>query len=97
LNGGRRYETLAGKLFVTPAPSPRPQTVLGTLCLLIRGYVDRHGLGPVWFAPLDVVFGAAHPGGAGLSTMLVAFDRSKLERVMTVVATQQGGVAQGAV
>jgi Uma2 family endonuclease len=53
-----RYETIAGELFVTPAPSARHQTVLGRLFLAIGLYVERHRLGNVWFAPLDVVYGA---------------------------------------
>jgi Uma2 family endonuclease len=54
---GRRYETIAGELFVTPAPSPRHQTVLGRLHLILGAYVERHALGRLWFAPLDVVLG----------------------------------------
>lgn len=54
---GNRYETIAGELFVTPAPSLRHQTVLGRLYLLLGPYVERHKLGHLWFAPLDVVFG----------------------------------------
>ena len=52
-----RYETIAGELFVTPAPSLRHQQVLARLFLAIGNYVERHGLGYVWFAPLDVVLG----------------------------------------
>jgi Uma2 family endonuclease len=52
-----RYETIAGELFVTPAPSLRHQMVLGRLHLALAGYVERHDLGWVWVAPLDVVFG----------------------------------------
>lgn len=52
-----RYETIAGELFVTPAPSLRHQAVLARLHLVIGPYVERHRLGHVWFAPLDVVFG----------------------------------------
>ncbi len=52
-----RYETIAGELFVTPAPSLRHQAVLARLHLAIGPYVQRHGLGHLWFAPLDVVFG----------------------------------------
>jgi len=54
---GNRYETIAGELFVTPAPSPRHQRVLARLHLLLGAYVERHGLGEVFFAPLDVVLG----------------------------------------
>ncbi len=54
---GNRYETIAGELFVTPAPSRRHQTVLAELTYVLTSYVKRHRLGHVWFAPLDVVFG----------------------------------------
>jgi Uma2 family endonuclease len=52
-----RYETIAGELFVTPAPTLRHQAVLARLHLLIGPYVERHRLGTVFFAPLDVVYG----------------------------------------
>lgn len=52
-----RYETIAGELFVTPAPSLYHQAILSRLHLLLGGYVERHRLGHVWFAPVDVVFG----------------------------------------
>lgn len=54
---GRRYETIAGELFVTPAPGTRHQRILAELHLLIGNYVKCHQLGEAWFAPLDVVFG----------------------------------------
>jgi Uma2 family endonuclease len=54
---GNRYETIAGELFVTPAPSPRHQTVLARLHLILGVYVEHHRLGQLWFAPLDVVLG----------------------------------------
>lgn len=50
-----RYETIAGTLFVTPAPSPRHQLVLGRLHTVLARYVDEHRLGWVFFAPTDVV------------------------------------------
>ncbi len=52
-----RYETIAGELFVTPAPSLRHQDILARLFLALGLYVQRHGLGYLWFAPTDVVFG----------------------------------------
>ncbi len=54
---GNRYETIAGELFVTPAPSLLHQRALARLHLLLGTYVERHQLGEVFFAPLDVVFG----------------------------------------
>lgn len=52
-----RYETIAGELFVTPAPSLRHQMVLGRLYVLLVTYTERHNLGWVFFAPTDIIFG----------------------------------------
>lgn len=52
-----RYETIAGELFVTPAPAFRHQVVLGRLHLALGTYVERYDLGWLVFAPTDVVFG----------------------------------------
>lgn len=52
-----RYETIAGELFVTPAPGTPHQTVLRALFVTLWDYVRAHGLGQVWFAPVDVVLG----------------------------------------
>jgi Uma2 family endonuclease len=52
---GLRHELLAGEHVVTPAPSPRHQTVLQNLYLLVGAYVRERGLGRVFLAPLDVL------------------------------------------
>jgi Uma2 family endonuclease len=54
---GNRYETIASELFVTPAPGVPHQTVLARLFAALWAYVERHELGRLWFAPLDLVFG----------------------------------------
>ena len=54
---GNRYETIGGELFVTPAPGIPHQTVLARLFAALWPYVEQHGLGRLWFAPVDVVFG----------------------------------------
>jgi len=54
---GNRYEIIDGELFVTPAPGTRHQRTLGRLYLLLGNYVSRHGLGELYFAPVDVVLG----------------------------------------
>jgi len=52
---GKRYEILDGELFVTAAPRPLHQWVLGQLHLLLRAK-EGHAIGSVWLSPLDVVF-----------------------------------------
>ncbi|HET7790314.1 MAG TPA: Uma2 family endonuclease [Gemmatimonadales bacterium] len=54
---GNRYEIIAGELLVTPAPGVSHQTVLARLFRQLADYVERHRLGEIWFAPVDVVFG----------------------------------------
>jgi len=53
---GNRYEVLDGELFVSPAPSPIHQEVLGRLYLLIQPYVERHSLGWTYLSPADIEF-----------------------------------------
>jgi len=53
---GKRYEVVAGELFVTPAPSFDHQRAV--LCLLLRvvPYVNAHGLGYALMSPADIEF-----------------------------------------
>ncbi|MGH9326607.1 MAG: Uma2 family endonuclease [Terriglobia bacterium] len=51
-----RYEIIEGDLFVTPAPVPFHQIILGNLYLALSQWVEPRGLGKVLFAPVDVVF-----------------------------------------
>lgn len=52
---GRRYEIIAGELIVTPSPTPPHQLVAYRLTRWVGDHVDRHGLGQLYFAPVDVV------------------------------------------
>ncbi|MGQ9532936.1 MAG: Uma2 family endonuclease [Desulfotomaculales bacterium] len=52
---GRRYEILEGVLEVTPSPTTAHQRVVRNLFSALHAHVQRHGLGEVLFAPLDVV------------------------------------------
>lgn len=50
-----RREIIGGELFVSAAPRPRHQDVVGELYYRLRAHVDDHG-GKVYVAPLDVYF-----------------------------------------
>ena len=52
---GKRYELLEGELYVTAAPRPRHQLVVGNLYLILAQHVRRLGLGEVFLSPIDVI------------------------------------------
>jgi Uma2 family endonuclease len=54
---GKRYELVNGEVFVAPAPNEKHQRVLGNLLLSMQSYAKAKGLGRVYCAPFDVVFG----------------------------------------
>jgi Uma2 family endonuclease len=51
-----RYEIVDGELFVSPAPRPLHQRIVGNIFAALRQHVRQHRLGEVFVAPLDVVF-----------------------------------------
>jgi Uma2 family endonuclease len=53
---GKRYEILKGRLAMTPAPSTKHQDVSRNLGSILWNFVKKHGLGKVYFAPVDVIF-----------------------------------------
>jgi Uma2 family endonuclease len=53
---GNRYEVLDGELFVTSAPTWAHQRVAQELFVLLRAYVDAHGLGAAYIAPAEIEF-----------------------------------------
>ena len=52
---GRRHEILDGEHYVTAAPYPRHQAILGELHLWIGTFLRQNRLGRVFFAPVDVL------------------------------------------
>jgi Uma2 family endonuclease len=54
---GRRYELIDGVLYVTPAPGTRHQSTVANLLRLLGVFIHERGLGRLWTAPLDVLFG----------------------------------------
>jgi len=54
---GKRYELIDGEVFMSPAPRTRHQLTVGNTYFALRSFVEEHGLGQVFLAPTDVVFG----------------------------------------
>lgn len=53
---GKRHELIDGEHYVTPSPNLRHQEIAGRLYLAIGTWLQRHPLGRIFFAPLDVIF-----------------------------------------
>lgn len=54
---GNCYEVLDGELVMTPSPIVLHQTTARRIVKFVGGYIDDHGLGEYWFAPLGVRLG----------------------------------------
>ena len=54
----RRYELLAGDLFMVPAPTTRHQQISQNIEFTLIGYVRKTKCGQVFHSPIDVVLGA---------------------------------------
>ena len=53
---GKRYEVIAGELYVTPAPRPVHQHIVACLLGAVGKHADEHSLGWVLPGPIDVLF-----------------------------------------
>jgi Uma2 family endonuclease len=51
---GKRYEIIEGEVSVTPAPTPRHQTIQLRLGSLLLAYLDRSSMGRVFVSPIDL-------------------------------------------
>ncbi len=56
-SGSRRHELLDGDIVVVPSPTTAHQRVSRNLEYILIGICRRHGLGAIYHAPVDVVFG----------------------------------------
>lgn len=54
-NDGKRYELVAGEVYVTPSPNRKHQEALLNLAVALRDLIKRRGLGKLYVAPFDVV------------------------------------------
>ncbi len=52
---GERYELIDGEAWMVPAPNTRHQDILGRLHLTVGNFLEAHGGGRAFVAPLDVV------------------------------------------
>jgi Uma2 family endonuclease len=74
---GKRYELHEGEIYVTAAPRPRHQQVIGNLFLIITEYVRRLGLGEVFLSPIDVILAEV----TVVEPDLIYLEAGRLERV----------------
>ncbi|MFQ6092630.1 MAG: Uma2 family endonuclease [bacterium] len=51
----KRCEIIDGEVYMVPAPVPYHQDVLRKLMVILNEFVEKNGLGRVYFAPCDVV------------------------------------------
>ena len=54
---GKRYEVLAGELYVTPSPRILHQRIVGRLFRQLAQFFEETGLGEAVVSPLDVIAG----------------------------------------
>ena len=52
----KRYELVEGELVMVPSPTTHHQSISGNLEHFLRDFVRKHGMGLIYYAPLDVVF-----------------------------------------
>ena len=71
---GKRYEVLAGELYVVPAPNLSHQGVAKRLFRTLDRFFEGNNLGEVFFAPLDVILG---PHDVAEPDILVVIDPSQ--------------------
>jgi Uma2 family endonuclease len=74
---GKRYELHEGEIYVTAAPRPRHQQVIGNLYLIIAEHVRRLGLGEVFLSPIDVILAEV----TVVEPDLIYLEGGRLERV----------------
>ena len=54
---GAPYQLIGGKLIMNPSPVPYHQEISRKLSRNIGRFIEENGLGTLYYAPLDVIFG----------------------------------------
>ncbi len=80
---GKRYELVSGEMFMTPAPIPAHQFTVVELVARLSHHAERHGLGCVLTAPIDVVL--AENTVVQPDVIFIARDR---ERIITATCIE---------
>jgi len=73
LPDGVLAELIDGELYVTPAPSPGHQDVVGSLYVHMRAFVESSKLGRVFLSPIDVYL----PSGDIVQPDLIVIDAQR--------------------
>jgi len=51
---GTLAELINGQIYMSPTPTNRHQRISGKLYLQLSDFIDKHNLGEVFFAPMDI-------------------------------------------
>ena len=78
-NDGWKYEVMRGKLYMSPAPSPRHQRTALRLSTEMERFVEQHQMGEVFISPIDVLF--PHGLGAPVQPDILFIHRQNLRIV----------------
>ena len=54
-DNGKRYEIIAGELYMSPAPNLGHQRTVGRFHLAIGNYLEKNQIGEVFTAPTDII------------------------------------------
>jgi len=73
---GNRYEIIDGELYVNPAPATQHQRIARILLVRIDHYLELHGGGEVFGAPLDVIL--ANESAVQPDILVIKTDRASI-------------------
>jgi Uma2 family endonuclease len=51
---GRLAEVIEGSIYMSPAPTPRHQRIVGKLYRILTDYIEKKNLGEAFISPCDV-------------------------------------------
>ncbi len=54
-DNGMRYEVIGGNLYMSPAPRPKHQMIIGELFAAFRAFIKENKLGEMFVSPIDVI------------------------------------------